>query len=584
MAEMAPPPSAPVLKCQRCGADNTTDARFCEGCGGELASPEAATVLFDTSGAGGAVTPGAASALHGADAERLLALTRVELSAEYDVEREVGRGGMAVVFKAKERELRRTVALKVLPPGLILGQSVVDRFKREAQMAASLDHPNIIPIYRVGQTGQLLYLAMKYVEGRALDSVIAAQGALPIAVVMPILRAAAGALAYAHEHGIIHRDIKGGNILIDSDGRVIVTDFGVARATENASMTTTGSVIGTPYFMSPEQCAGKIAVPQSDQYSLGVVAFQMLTGAVPFQADTLAAIMHHHFFTPVPDVRVARDDVPPELIAILNRVLSKEPERRYATTQALVAALEAVPLTSTDRVSGETMLRDLAHGSAVPVVSTEALPPLADTMHIVAAHDALMRSGERSVRIRRRAGGVLAGVAAAALIGLWMSRRGTPHEMTVARSVHVAPAVPAILVPPAAPPAPVTPPPAATPIPAPPSAQALHRLAERQLAQRQLAERRRLVAAVDSPGRPAADTVIAMGKLRLRAFPSDAEIYVDGKDIGQGAVVDASLRAGVRALRVTAPGYVALDTTFVVTAGETTQLTRIRLKAVGSDP
>jgi hypothetical protein len=204
---------------------------------------------------------------------------------------------------------------------------------------------------------------------------------------------------------------------------VIVTDFGVARAIENASMTSTGSVIGTPYFMSPEQCAGKLARPQSDQYSLGVVAFQMLTGTVPFHADTLAAIMHHHFFTPVPDVSVARHDVPPELIAVLDRVLAKDPDRRFATTREMRIAIEAVPLSEADRLAGEAMLRELAQGSsAVPIVRTEALPPLADTMSVVAAHDAFMRSADRVRRIRRHLGtaGVLV---VACVIALWGSLR-----------------------------------------------------------------------------------------------------------------------------------------------------------------
>ena len=205
---------------------------------------------------------------------------------------------MAIVYRGVERQLRRTVALKVLPPELLLGPAVVGRFEREARMAAALDHPSIIPIYRVGRTASLAYLAMKYVEGRGLDRVIAEQGAMPIPVVVMVLRAATSAVAYAHAHGIVHRDIKGGNILIDRVGRVIVTDFGVARAIDNASMTTTGSVIGTPYFMSPEQCAGKVAAPQSDQYSLGVVG-------VP-NADRFPAIPGRH---------ARRDHAPPLLHA-----------------------------------------------------------------------------------------------------------------------------------------------------------------------------------------------------------------------------------------------------------------------------
>jgi serine/threonine protein kinase len=457
------------------------------------------------------------------ESDALLQLARIELADDYDVEREVGRGGMGVVFRAIELQLRRPVALKVLPPELALGPSVVERFEREAQMAAALDHPNIIPIYRVGQTPSLLYLAMKHVEGRPLDSVIATQGALPVPVVLLIMRAVTSALSYAHEHGIVHRDVKGGNILIDRDGRVIVTDFGVARAIENASMTATGSVIGTPYFMSPEQCAGKLALPQSDQYSLGVVAFQMLTGTVPFHADTLAAIMHHHFFTPVPDVSVARHDVPTELVAVLDRVLAKDPDRRFATTREMRIAIEAVPLSEADRLAGESMLRELAQGSsAVPVVRTEALPPLADTMSVVAAHDAFMRSADRVRKIRRHLGtaGVLM---VAGVIALWGSFR--PRHA-------VAPS--------ASPPAT----PAATP------------------------------AAAVSPS--------ATGTLRVHVEPATATITLDGQPAGQGGALDTGVASGLRHLHITASGYVDLDTTVAVAAGQSVQLPAIALTRAGA--
>jgi len=505
--------------------------------------------------------------LAGQAADALLQLVRRELADDYDVECEVGRGGMAIVYRAVERQLRRTVALKVLPPELLLGPSVVGRFEREAQMAAGLDHPSIIPIYRVGQTASLAYLAMKFVEGRPLDRVIGEQGALPIPVVLLVLRAATSAVAYAHAHGIVHRDIKGGNILIDREGRIIVTDFGVARAVDNASMTTTGSVIGTPYFMSPEQCAGKLAAPQSDQYSLGVVAFQMLTGAVPFQADTLAAIMHHHFFTPPPDVTKAREDIPQALGAILSRVLAKDPDRRYATTAEMLAAVEAVPMSDAERAKGEAMLRSLAQGAALPAVRTSALPPLADTMAVVAVHDAFMRSGDRKRRLRRRVSGASA-VVVASVLGLWLWRRPIPATAVgPADSARSGPAGPQRPTPSVHAESVTTTPVVAPPTPPPASAESIHHTAV-------------------TPGSPpltpptpvAADT--ATGKLRVRAFPGDALILIDNASIGQGAVVDRDVLAGERRLRITAPGYADFDTVIVVKAGETTRLSAIELKAM----
>src|SRR5579862_8462736 len=445
-------------------------------------------------------------------------------------------------------------------------------------MAASLDHPNIIPIYRVGQTTSMLYLAMRYVEGRPLDSVIAQQGALSVPAVISVLRSAAAALTYAHEHGIVHRDVKGGNILIDREGRVIVTDFGVARAIDNASMTTTGSVIGTPYFMSPEQCAGKIAAPQSDQYSLGVVAFQMLTGALPFQADTLAAIMHHHFFTPPPDVSKVRADIPDELRTILSRVLAKDPERRYATTADMLAAVEAVPLADADRVQGEAMLRGLAQGTALPAVPTGALPPLADTMAVVAAHDAYVRSSGRRRQVRRRVSGASA-VVVASVLGLWLWRRPLPSRVaTGADGIHTGPPGPQTpasnqaIVPATAPTIPVTAPPVAS---LAPSGSPHPVTIDSGAGGHRAVTGPSVVSAPLTP--PAPDT--ATGKLRVRALPGDALILIDNETIGQGAVVDRDVLEGERHLRITAPGYADFDTTIVIKAGETTRLSAVELKA-----
>src|SRR5216117_4479205 len=284
------------------------------------------------------------------------------------------RGGMAVVFKATEVGLRRLVALKVLPPELGLTARAAERFKREARMVAEIDHPNIIPVYRVGQIGGILFFVMKFVEGKSLDAILQAQGALSVPVTLNVLRAAARALAYAHACGIVHRDVKGANILLDSDGRVMVSDFGVALRSADVTLTADGTVIGTPPFMSPEQCAGRRAGPQSDQYSLGIVAFQMLTGSVPFHADSLAGIMQHHFFTPVPDVRLVRDDVPSALIDVLHVALAKEPGARYASTRDMLAAVEAIPFSEADRRESERLLRALAAGSPVGKVATRLLP------------------------------------------------------------------------------------------------------------------------------------------------------------------------------------------------------------------
>ena len=201
------------------------------------------------------------------------------------------------------------------------------------------------------------------------NGLVASQGPLPLPVVLTVLRATARAMAYAHEHGIVHRDIKGANILIDRNGRVVVSDFGIARAMESAALTATGLMIGTPHYMSPEQCAGKPAGAQADQYSLGIVAYQLLTGAVPFDGDSLPEILQQHCFTPPPDPSIVRPDSPAVLTAIVYRLLSKEPELRFSSSNDLVAALDNIPFTESERAAGESALKAL-------VRARSSLPPV----------------------------------------------------------------------------------------------------------------------------------------------------------------------------------------------------------------
>src|SRR3989442_1570643 len=353
-------PYLPV-NCFRCGAEIPGAARFCASCGTLALDPHDATVVIETE-----------------DSEALFHRVRMVLEGEFDVERELARGGMGVIFKATEVRLLRSVALKVLPPELGVNVRSAERFKREARMVAELDHPNIIPVYRVGQLGGIFLIAMKFIEGRSLGLILDTQGALPVPVTLHVLRGATRALAYAHDRSIVHRDIKGGNILVEQDGRVMGSDFGVALRASDVNLTADGTVIGTPPFMSPEQCAGRRTGPQSDQDSLGIVGFQMLCGAVPFHADTIAGVMQHHFFTPAPDVRQARDDVPPALADVLNRTLQKDPSARYPATRDMLAALEAIPFSESDRRESEQVLRQLVQGTVMPRVSARALPPLPD--------------------------------------------------------------------------------------------------------------------------------------------------------------------------------------------------------------
>jgi serine/threonine protein kinase len=360
--------------CRNCGTNLADDAAFCANCGTQTADAAAPAVATAVSEPRPSIdmTPGTD--------DNLLAMTKEHLGKDYRIDKELGRGGMAVVYKGVEIALERTVAIKVVPPDSANVGQAAERFKREAKLAASLDHPNIIPVYRVGQAGPLHFMAMKFVEGRAVDSVVEQQGALPIPVAVAILKYSALGLAFAHERKIVHRDIKPANILVDKDGRVMVSDFGIARALEEVSMTASGMMIGTPYYMSPEQCGGQKVSPQSDQYSLGIMGFQMVTGEVPFLADSMVGVIQHHYMTPVPDILQVRADVPKELLDVIYCALNKDPHDRFATTKDMATALENVPLTDQEREEAEALLKLLSAGQAIPKVRTGTLPPLSLTI------------------------------------------------------------------------------------------------------------------------------------------------------------------------------------------------------------
>lgn len=498
------------MKCFQCGSVLPEGTRFCGHCGSKITDPEAGTIILETE-----------------EADQLLARIRRVFSGEYEVESELARGGMAIVYRATETALRRPIALKVLRPDIGLSMGAAERFKREAQTVASLDHPNIIPVYRIGQVGGLFHIAMKYVEGLSLDLILDKQGALPVPVALAVLREAARGLAFANERGIVHRDVKGANILIDGDGRVLVSDFGVALRASDITLTAVGTLIGTPAFMSPEQCSGRRAGPQSDQYSLAVVGFQMLAGSTPFHSETLAGLIQHHFFTPPPDLRLARQDIPPGLLQIITRALNKDAAKRFGSTGEMLAALEAIPFPEEDRVSSQKALRELARGRETPRVSTGALPALPDmpTLSVAAAL--------RQARPARRIIAYAAGVTLLLTTGGWFASRNM--RTSSAATPAISPSRDSVAVPAAPPAAP------------------------------------RIVTAA----------AVRTGKLRLLTIPPSAEILVDGRRVGVGSVVDLRVPSGSRRLRVQAAGYTPWDTTIVVEPGVTHSLGRVTLRAPG---
>jgi len=311
--------------CSRCGTQVETSVRFCPNCGEDLSK---------LTGAGQAKT-----AQMAAPQEDETALIRDGLKEEYDLEKELGRGGMAVVYKARDKQLEREVAIKVLPFSLSFDAEFVERFQREARTAGKLEHPNIIPIYRVGRAGRVIYFVMKFIRGKSLSQVIEARGAMPVPEIKRMLKEATGALGYAHKHGIVHRDIKPDNIMFDELGQAIVTDFGIAKAQSGARLTGTGMSIGTPHYMSPEQARAQNLDGRSDIYSLGVVAYQCLTGHVPFDGEDSFSIGYKHIMEelPVPALDTAEQR---DLFAVVQKMMAKKPEDRFQNADELVLALE----------------------------------------------------------------------------------------------------------------------------------------------------------------------------------------------------------------------------------------------------
>jgi len=266
------------------------------------------------------------------------------LGAAYSIEGEIGRGGMGVVYRARDERLKRPVAIKVLPPELAYRADIRARFMREAETAARISHPHIVPIHAVGEADELVYFVMGLVDGESLAVRLKRRGRLSVEESRRIFRETADALAAAHQQGVIHRDVKPDNILLEGTrGRVMVTDFGIAKAlsSQGGTLTEAGIAIGTPAFMSPEQAAGEREIDgRSDIYSLGVVAYQMLAGELPFQSPTVPGLLMKQISEEAKPVERKRPETPRDLAQTVMRCLEKDPERRWPTADALRRALE----------------------------------------------------------------------------------------------------------------------------------------------------------------------------------------------------------------------------------------------------
>src|SRR5436853_656623 len=246
---------------------------------------------------------------------------------------------MANVYLAEDQELGRGVAIKILNDRHANDEQFVERFRREAKNAAALSHPNIVSIYDRGEAEGTYYIAMEYIDGRTLKELIVSRGPAPLTVAVEYARQILSALRFAHRHGIVHRDIKPHNVLVDAEGRVKVTDFGIARA-GGWQMTEAGSIVGTAQYLSPEQARGTDVDQRSDLYSLGVVLYELLTGTLPFNGDTPVEIAMKHLSTVPEPPSERRPDVPRDLDLIVMRALAKDPDDRYESAEEMDADLE----------------------------------------------------------------------------------------------------------------------------------------------------------------------------------------------------------------------------------------------------
>ena len=318
------------------------------------------------------------------------------LDGKYRIIKRLGRGGMAEVYLAEQESLGRPVAIKLMHTFLLSDEDFLNRFKREARAMAALNHPNIVGVYDFDTYGQdSYYLVMEYIDGGTLkaelEQFVAKGERMPLSRVVVIIAQMADALAYAHSRGMVHRDIKPGNIMLDEEtGRAILTDFGIVKMLggQGAAYTMTGALIGTPAYMSPEQALGKPGDARVDIYSLGVLLFQMITGQLPFAADTPLAVVMKHVSEPPPLPTTFNPDVPPDLQAIILKSMAKDPDARYQSAIEMAVALRAADLSL--RGADEPLLPP-------PSMATIVAPPVAEAASDASTSTVLAQPGETAV-------------------------------------------------------------------------------------------------------------------------------------------------------------------------------------------
>lgn len=522
MSEVA---EANSILCRTCGASLSAGGNFCHVCGSDVG-------------------------LDGGGRRKPLDVLGIRLAQvvkdRYAIMRTLGAGGMGAVFLANDRKLEREVAIKVLPADLSDDDDVAERFRNEARTVAKLDHPNIVAIYGVEQEGGLHYIVMKYVSGGSLDTYLQSRGGvLPIHEAVRLLAEVARGLGHAHRRGIVHRDMKPANILIDADGRALVADFGISKAVQqvHAGVTRTGMIVGTPHYMSPEQIDGTLVDGRSDQYSLAIVAYQVLTGSVPFDAETYAGLLSRQLHDPPPPMLGRRADLPPATQAVVMQALAKKREERFASMEDFASALE--------HSLNPTMERPIVAGlreSATPTLQLDRAT--------------LAQPAPAALARGRRPWLVPAGLAAAAAVGVLVLRgRAEPPAVPARDSVSVA--APVSATPPApAPDAPTAPPDSAR--------TQVERLAENTAPVEPPRPRPRPqpIPAETVPlavARPVAPAPVPQATLTVETDPW-GEVFVDDRDLGPTPLAGVPLTLGKHELRVEREGFKPKRETISVTS------------------
>lgn len=337
--------------CPRCGNEVEGDALTCPFCGYVFEEEDTDTVKLESY----------------ADFKDLAPLMG-KIGDKYEVVRFIGKGGFSKVFLVRDKILDRKCALKVLSPEVMNDPEMLERFKREAKLYAALEHPNIVPIYDVGIYNNIAYIIMKYIEGRTLKNIIRTYGPLPLEDIIQITKDILSALHYMHNKGVIHRDIKPANVIVEkSTGRAILADFGLAKKVgESGGLTRTGEMLGTPFYVSPEQAKGEKLCPASDIYSLGISLFEMATGKVPFTGETPLQIMWKHVREPLPSPSKYNPKIPPILEKIILKATDKKPKNRYKSALEMKRDIDRL----------EFQIRGMrAFSTKEPVISVKKLLP-----------------------------------------------------------------------------------------------------------------------------------------------------------------------------------------------------------------